>query len=139
MAWTKLSIATRNTLISTLSDLIDGGYIALFTDPVPVSVEEAISGQNILAILEFSSPPFAPLINDLGQEASGYYQAEPIQDETSALADGTATWARVYNSDGVGIIDIDVGTGGASLILDNTYIELGDTVSINVGAILMPN
>jgi len=62
--------------------------------------------------------------------------------EDSALADGTASWARIETSLNAWVMDMDVSTTGAdtgALQLDDTAIQLGGTVTISASTITMPN
>ncbi len=58
--------------------------------------------------------------------------------DTSADATGTAAWFRAYDSDDTAILDGSVGTSDADMIIDNTSINSGQTVSISSWTITMP-
>jgi hypothetical protein len=63
--------------------------------------------------------------------SSGVLTANAISSGT-AVATGTASWARILKSDGTTVeIDMDVGTSGTSIILATTSIVSGATVSIS--------
>lgn len=54
-----------------------------------------------------------------------------ITSDSSADATGTATWGRLYKSDGTTIVfDFNVGTSGSDLNLNTTSITAGGPVSI---------
>lgn len=58
----------------------------------------------------------------------------------TAVATGTATWARIFKSDGTTIaLDMDVGTSGTSIVLATTSIVTGATVSISSATITRGN
>lgn len=58
----------------------------------------------------------------------------------AAGATGTATWFRLFKSDGTTIImDGDVGTSGADLNLNSTAISSGATVSVTSATITAGN
>lgn len=65
---------------------------------------------------------------------SGTLTFNPIANATAA-ASGTATWARVTTSGGTAVIDLNVGTASADIILDNAAIVAGGTVTISSLAI----
>jgi hypothetical protein len=57
-----------------------------------------------------------------------------------AVATGTASFFRIFKSDGTTVVmDGSVGTGSADMILDNTSIATGQTVTITSGTIVRAN
>lgn len=59
-----------------------------------------------------------------------------ITDDSTADADGTATWARWMKSDGTThVMDMSVGTSGADINLNTVAIVAGATVSITSAVI----
>ena len=64
----------------------------------------------------------------------GVLTLNSITADSSANASGTATWARIYQSDGTTyVMDMDVSTtaaGTGDLQLDDTSIVLGGTVAL---------
>lgn len=63
--------------------------------------------------------------------SGGTLTANAISDDTNADATGTATWFRIYASNGTTIVmDGDVGTAGSDLNLDSVSIVAGGTVSV---------
>lgn len=65
-----------------------------------------------------------------GAAASNTLTANAIADDT-ALATEIATWFRITTSGGAYVIDGDAGTAGTELILDDSSIVTGGTVSIS--------
>lgn len=58
----------------------------------------------------------------------------------TAVATGTATWARIFKSDGTTIAaDMDVGTSGTSIVLGTTSIVTGATVAVTSATITRGN
>ncbi|MNW17442.1 hypothetical protein D3C71_2166300 [compost metagenome] len=55
---------------------------------------------------------------------------DAITADTSADADGTATWARILDGDGVAVVDVDVSNGAGTGV-----IKL-NTVSIVAGGLI---
>lgn len=49
--------------------------------------------------------------------------------QANAIASGTAGYARIATSGGAGIVDLDVGTSGTSVIVNTTAIVSGGVVS----------
>ena len=62
--------------------------------------------------------------------ASGGSQSPSLPANTTGLAAGTATWARVTTSGGTFVMDLSVGTSAAEVILNTTTISVGVTVSV---------
>lgn len=63
--------------------------------------------------------------------SGGVLTLNPITQDSSADATGTATWARLLKSDGTTIVlDCSVGTSAADIILNTTSIVAGAAVSV---------
>ena len=67
----------------------------------------------------------------------GYYRdlflvAYPLTAEDSALASGTASWARCLKSDGSSkVMDCTVGASGANINLNTTAVVAGNCLAVN--------
>lgn len=78
-----------------------------------------------LATLAGNATAFAPAAT------GGVLTLNAITDDSSADATGTASWFRIYASNGTThVLDGDVGTSGSDLNLNSTSITSGGTVSI---------
>jgi hypothetical protein len=76
---------------------------------MPADTTVAISTQTLLGTCTFDST--------CGSVAAGTFTADAITPDASADASGTATWARIQDSNGVVVIDTDVTvTGGGGFI-----------------------
>ena len=63
--------------------------------------------------------------------SGGVLTLNSITSDSSADATGTASWGRLYKSDGTTIVfDFNVGTSGSDLNLNTTSITAGGPVSI---------
>jgi hypothetical protein len=64
-------------------------------------------------------------------------------EDSSADATGTATWARVEDSDGAWVMDMDVGTSGQNpapeLVMNTTSITAGGPIRIDSGSLTAGN
>jgi len=64
--------------------------------------------------------------------SGGVLTLNGITQDSSADATGTATWFRIYKSDGTThVLDGDVGTSGSDLNLTTTSIVSGQPVSVS--------
>lgn len=136
MANMRLATATRNAIANAIRDLIDAGTgagtIEIRTGTQPASANDAATG-TLLATLTFSDPS-AP------GAASGVTTFSAITEDAVADATGTAAWARVKDSAGNTIFDVDVSaTGGGSTIELNTVaIVAGGPVRITAFTVTVP-
>jgi glutamate synthase domain-containing protein 3 len=118
-----LSDATANAEANALAPLLNAGFIELYTGAQPANANTALSGNTLLATMTFGNPAF-------GAAAAGVITANTIASGT-AVATGTATFARLYKSDGTTVVmDVTVGTSGAAINLNTTSIVTGGLVSI---------
>lgn len=88
-----------------------------------MNANTALSSNTLLATLTFGATAF-------GSAAAGVITANAITSGT-AVATGTATFARLYKTDGTTVVgDVTVGTSGAGINLNTTSIVTGGLVSI---------
>ena len=74
-----------------------------------------------------------------GTDSNGTITLSTVTNGTAA-ATGTASWFRITKSDGTTVVmDGSVGTSSADMILNNTSIATGQTVSISSGTIIRAN
>lgn len=124
-----MAISYADTLRNTRMDAIttragNAALIRIYSGTRPAN--EGAEG-TLLAELT-GDTPFA------AGAASGVLTLGTITDDSSANATGTASWFRIYASDGTTIVcdgDCGVAGSGADLILDSTSITIGQTVSID--------
>lgn len=75
-----------------------------------------------------------------GAAASGVLTLNAITQDSAANATGTATWARLFKSDGVTIVmDLSVGTSGADINLNTVAIVTNAIVSVTSATITEAN
>jgi len=123
-----LATALRNARLNLIRDAIDAGSgpgtLKIYTGTRPAT-GGALSGNTLLGTLTFSDPG-AP------NAADGVLTFSAITQDEAADASGTATWARVEDSDGTFVLDLSVGaTGsGADIELNTVSIVAGGPISI---------
>ncbi len=133
MATLKCSTTLRNALANAVKTAIDAGAeagtIKIYTGSMPATPQDTATG-TLLATLTFPKPSF-------GAAATGVITANSIP-QVNAMATGTAGYARIADSDGNAIMDVDVGTSGATINLNTTSIVSGGPVLITSATITMP-
>jgi len=129
MAIIRFAVAVKNATLTSIRDAIDAGSGAgtcmTYTGTIPADVATAVTTQTLLGTLTFSDP--------CGSVAAGVLTMSPITQDSSADASGTATWARVADSTGAAVLDIDISTtgGGGTLQMNTTNIVAGGPILIS--------
>jgi hypothetical protein len=123
----RITAAVRNGMLDQLRTLLDagssGGTIKIYTGTQPATADTGLSGNTLLGTLTFSDPA-AP------SASGGVLTFSAITQDASADATGTATWARIADSNGVTIFDCDAGTSGTTMILNTTSIVAGGPIQV---------
>lgn len=136
----KISNVAAIAACDALVDLLDAGtaYIRIYDGSQPAGVDVAVSDQTLLAQLTFSNPAFGDAVDaDPGATAT----ANPITTDSSAEANGTASWFRVVRVVlGVtsSLFDGSVGTSDADLVINDTGIVEGRPVAATSLTLTMP-
>lgn len=113
---------TANAAANAEAALLNSGTIQIYSGTQPVNANTAISGNTLLATLTLANPAF-------GSSVAGVITANTITSGT-AVATGTATFARFYQSNGTTVVwDEQVGATGAALNINTVSIVTGATVS----------
>ena len=101
-----LSNVAANAEADAACALANTGWLRIYDGTQPANADTAVSTQNILAELRFGATAF-------GASVAGVATANAITADSSANATGTATWFRVFKSDGTTALwDGSVGTCG---------------------------
>lgn len=127
MANLRILTTVRNAMLDAIKAAIDAGAgagtIKIYTGTQPADANTALSGNTLLATLTFTDPC-------AGAASGGVLTFSTITQDASADATGTATFARIQDSDGNVVFDCDVNTSAATLIINTTSIVTGGPVSI---------
>lgn len=124
----KLRPTTASALADELIAAIDAGAgnatIAVYTGTPPTS-PAAAHGSTLLGTLTCSATP--------ATQADGTITFNAITQDSAADASGTAAWARIYDGDGAGVVDLDVsnGAGDGAVKLNTTTIVAGGPIALN--------
>jgi hypothetical protein len=122
MANLRYATARRNAMMDDVRAALAGGSIKVYSGTQPANANTALSGNTLLATLTLASPAGAV-------SSGGTFTFGTITSGTAA-ATGTASFARFFQSDGTTVVcDCDVGTSGATFILDTVSIVSGGTVA----------
>lgn len=133
----KLAAATLSYMAQGIINACDAGSgpgsIAFYTGTQPANPGVAVGAQVLLGTTTLADP--------CATESGGVVTFNPITMDTAADATGTATWARMRDSDGVAVADFDVGNeaSSAALKINTTSIVAGGPIlitslTITVGA-----
>ena len=129
MAILRLDETLKNSTLAPIQTAIDagaaGGKINIYSGTIPATVATAVTTQVLLGTLTFSDP--------CGAVSAGALTMGAITQDASADATGTATWARITDSDGNAKMDIDVTNtgGGGTLQLNTVNIVAGGPILIS--------
>ena len=108
-----------------------GALIKLYTGTQPANANTALSGNTLLVTLTIAGA--------FGTDSNGTLTFSTVTNGT-AVASGTATFFRIYKSDGTTVVmDGSVGTSSADLVLNTTTVATNDTVAISSGTIVRGN
>ena len=119
-----VSTASRTNLMSQLNtDIGTSALIRIYDGTQPAGPDTAITSQVLLATLTGNAGGF-------GSASAGVLTASAITSAT-AVGTSTATWARILTSGGTARVDCSVGMSGTDIVLNNTSIATGQTVSIS--------
>lgn len=108
-----------------------GAIIKIYDGTQPSNANTAITSQTLLVSLSISG--------SFGTDSNGTITLSAVTNGT-AVATGTAQFFRITQSNGTTVVmDGSVGTSSADMILNNTSIANGQTVSISSGTIIRAN
>lgn len=122
-----ISTAARNAAADAVTALLNvggAGSLRIYAGTPPADVNAALSGNTLLAQLALGATAF-------GAASNGVATANPISNDASADASGTATFFRLLNNAGTPVIQGSVGTSGADLNLDTVAIVITGVVSVS--------
>jgi len=129
-----ISAAARNAAADAVVDLVDAGAAAgtlqIRSGSQPAGPDSAATG-TLLATVTLADPAF-------GAASGGVATLAGTPLTATAVADGTAAWFRILDSNGVARIDGSVGVSSADLIVNTVTVSTGLDVEITDGTITMP-
>lgn len=134
MANIRVATRARNAALKAILDLINlgsgSGTLKVYTGVQPANGDASAAG-TLLGTLTFSDPA-AP------DPDAGMITFSAIAEDPDTDAGGTATWARILDSDANHIFDGDVGTSNAMIVLNRTDIAPGGPLRITSFSVVFP-
>lgn len=132
-----IKATVRNSMLAAINTAANAGS-SLATIEVRSGTQaanaDAADAGTVLATFTCYDPAFET-------PASGVMDLDANADLTAtAAATGTATWARMKDSDGVVVFDgsVTASGGGGDYIITSTSVVSGQTVTLTVGALTQP-
>jgi hypothetical protein len=123
---TRLPNASQQAAADAVVDRLDAGaaagHVEIRTGSQPADADTAASG-TLLVDIELGDPAFG------AADATGAAAIAGTPSGT-AVAAGTAGYARFYDSDDNPVFDVACGEGSGELDFDNTDIGVGQSVTI---------
>ncbi len=110
-----------------LTAIGSSGLIKFYTGSPPADASVTPAG-TLLATLSCSAT-FGTVTNGVSGGASAYLTANAIT-SANGVATGTPGFARICTSAGVGVVDLDCGTSGTSVIMTPDTITSGAPVNV---------
>lgn len=121
--------------------LANSGKLRIYNGTKPAGANTALSGNTLLAELTLSSTAFGSSSagGTDGTNRAVTATANTITDDSSADATGTASFFRLFKSDGTtALLDGTVGTSGCDLNLASTSIVAAEDVSVTSLTLSLP-
>ena len=132
MAIVRLVNTVKHAMLTPLKTAIDAGgaagTIKIYTGAQPALPTDAATG-TLLGTLTFSHPCNATV----GTPTPGALTMEAILQDASADATGVAGWARIADSSGNTVCDVDITTAGGSGVIqmNTTNIVVGGPILVS--------
>lgn len=123
-----LAAACAN-LVATAADAgVPASTLVIYDGAEPADVDTAVTTQNELVVFDLPDPAFGAAADVAG---GALITAEAVTPQ-DAIADGTATWFRMYDGDGLPLIQGNVTdtSGSGNLKVSSTAVITGIAVEI---------
>lgn len=119
----KISNALATAKAQAAKDLLDGGFIRIYSGAAPANVDDAETG-TLLAEFPMESPAFGSIVNGVMSLAA--------IDPATGLDDDDAGYFRAYSggSPSAAVCQGTVGETGAEMIVNDVTITTGQPLAI---------
>ena len=128
---TALRTARAQAIITAIDTGSSDGTMNVYSGTKPAT-GDAVTTQTLLGTITFQKP--------CGTATNGVLSFNTTAN-TAVLADGTISWARIKNGNGVMVADVDCGVsgGGATIIFNNLAVIVGGNFSLLTAQIIEGN
>lgn len=132
----KISSGAADAMLSGLKVKPNNGTLVFYSGAQPSNPDTALSGNTVLATFTFSATACgANSTVSSNRVCTLSFAASSV----TAVASGTATFARMLESDGTTVdADWTVGTSGQDINLNSTAITSGGNVTLSSTQLKMP-
>jgi hypothetical protein len=128
----RLALPRRNEALDALRDNLANGLLRIYSGPRPTDADTALAGNTLLAELTFGATAFPAAAN-------GILTANAITQDNAADANGTASFARLFEANGTTVFcDLSVGTGAAEINFATLQFVAGLVVQVTSLTISLP-
>jgi hypothetical protein len=137
---THLPIASQDAACDAVVDRTDlgtaetEGKIRVYSGSQPTSANDAPTG-TLLAEVDLDNPAFG----DSGAVTDGVASLLGVPLSAAGITDGVAGWFRIVNRDLATVVDGEVGTTDAEMIVNTTSVGTGVTFEILSLTVTMPS
>lgn len=136
----RVAIAACNAIVdqADLGTTNAAASFSIYSGPVPASVKAPLSGNTVLVQMTMSNPAFGDAVDN---DTDGFAEAEAAAiGEVAAVADGTATFYRLFDRDGIAIWqgNITAPNLGGDMELSSVDVIEGVNVVVQSFFIRMP-
>lgn len=132
----KIAAASGIAMIDAFKALPNSGTLIIYSGTEPTNPDTALSGNTVLATFTFNSTAFG------SDSSSGGFQqstASFVAATVTAAASGTATFARMFETNGTTVVaDFTVGTTATDIVLNSTAITSGGNVTLTSFVLKLP-
>jgi hypothetical protein len=119
-----MSETSVDAMADRLAQLANNGFLRIYDGAQPASSDDAITDQKQLCELLLGNPAF-------GAASGGTITAHPITADPDADDTGTASWFRIYESDGTTALwDGSVGESNCDININSVAIQQHANVSL---------
>lgn len=101
----RTTVVARNAMLDAIRASFNSGFVRVYSGTRPTNADTALSGNTLLAELTLNSTAFPAA-------SGGVLTANAITSDSSADATGTASFVRIFQSNGTtALCDLSVGVG----------------------------
>jgi hypothetical protein len=130
----RVAVARRNEALNSWIDNLNSGKFRVYSGTRPTDADTALAGNTLLAELTLNATFSA-------SASGGVLTANAITGDSSADANGTATFVRIFESDGTTVIaDLSVSAtgGGGEIQFATTSFVAGAAITVTSLTLSLP-